>query len=607
MTLEILFMFALLAAVIVVFAMDKLPMDLVALSVVVVLALSGTISPQEAVSGFGNSLVLMIAGLFVVGEALLTTGIANRAGSWLLHVGGDSEVRLLLFLLPLVALLSAFMSSTGAVALLIPVVLSVAKKSSLQSGLLFMPLAFCSLIGGMLTLIGTPPNIIVSEQMTQAGLAGFGFFDFTPIGAVIFVVGIGYFLTVGRFLLPTAIAKDTRPKARTIDDFTEQYALGEQLHKLVIEQDSPLVGCTVMELKLRREFEVTPFALKHAANHTTTLLPILLNTRMRAGDVLWAYATQAHIKTFCQHHALTEQPKTSREVQRLHEQFGFAEVLIPPNSSFANQTLKDIKLREHLRLNAIGVCRSQKPLTMSFTERKLAEGDTLLLTGSWAHIRKLVNGKDLLVLDTPVELEDIPVHAGKAITASAIMLAMLIAMTAGWLPNLTVILLAALAMIVTNCVTLKEAYASLNTTSLVLIAGMLPMALAMQKSGAIDYLVQHLMTLFQDVSPTMLCAAFFVLTSLLSQFISNTATTVLLAPIALSTSQLLGYQPEPLMMTVAIAASTAFSTPIASPVNTLVLSPGKYRFTDFIKVGAPLQLITLVITLVLVPILFPFV
>lgn len=608
MTIEILFMFALLLTVVIVFVIDKVPMDLVALIVVAVLAVSGIITPKEAVSGFGNSLVIMIAGLFIVGEALLSTGVASATGNWLLKVGGNGETRLLLFLLPLVAFLSAFMSSTGAVALLIPVVLSLARKSTMQRGLIFMPLSFAAMIGGMLTLIGTPPNIVVSAQMTEAGLKGFGFFDFTPIGLTILLVGIAYLVLIGRFLLPkTQNNNNEALQHKTLHNFAEHYQLGKQLYKLKILPHSPLIGHTVLDLKLRREYEVTPFALRHKQQTSAaTMVPVMLNTQMKQGDVLWVYGTSEHIERFHEALKLVKQTTNPNEIQQLHRQFGFAEVLIPPDSKYAGRHLSKLRFRENYGLNAIGLLRNHEAKPVIFTETRLQAGDSLLLTGGWGHIRRLSNDRNIIVLDTPAELEDVPLHDRKASIALSIITAMLVVMTAGWLPNLSAIILAALAMILTGCLSLKEAYHSINTTSLVLIAGLLPMAMAMDKSGAAAYLVEHLISLFSGASPIVICAVFFMLTSALSQFISNTATTVLLAPIALETAQLLNLSPEPFMMTVAIAASTAFATPIASPINTLVLSPGGYTFTDFVKVGVPLQIMAMVVTLTLTPMLFPF-
>ncbi|WP_417584221.1 SLC13 family permease [Nitrincola sp.] len=605
MTPEMLFVFGLLAATVVLFIIDKLRMDVVALLVVVVLAASGIITPTEAVSGFGNSVVIMIAGLFVVGEGLFRTGIAAAAGNWLLRVGGSSEVRLLLFLLPVVALLSAFMSSTGAVALLIPVVLSMARKSGMQPSRLLMPLAFAALIGGMLTLIGTPPNIIVSGQMRETG-EPFGFFDFTPIGLVMLIVGCLYLVFIGRFLLPKSEARDPEDSHPTLSEFAERYGIRDQLHKLLIQPDSPLAGKTLAEMGLRTEYETTVFAIQRRGSLASSIMPVLANTRMQHLDTLMVYGAESAVEQLCQALQLRRQGFPERDIMKVQQQFGFAEVLLPPNSSLINQSLKEGHFRERFNLSVIGVRRHREPLTTEFGVTRMEAGDTLLLTGSWEHIRKLENRRDLVVIETPAEMHEIAANASKAPIALGIMLAMLVSMTFGLLPNLTAVLLAALAMILTGCMNMNEAYQSLNAKSLVLIAGMLPLALAMETSGALSYVVSNLVENFGDTSPLLLCAGLFILTSSLSQFISNTATTVLVAPIALTTSQLLGLNPEPFMMTVAIAASTAFATPIASPVNTLVLAPGNYRFVDFAKVGIPLQILAMIVTLVMTPLLFPF-
>lgn len=605
MTSDMLIVFSLLVATILLFLSDRIRMDLVALLVVVCLALSGIISPTEAVSGFGEPVVVMIAALFVVGEGLLRTGIAAATGSWLMQMGGHSETRLLLFLLPVVALLSAFMSSTGAVALLLPVVLSLSRRARLAPGRLLMPLAFAALIGGMLTLIGTPPNLIVSSQMRSSGLEPFGFFDFTPVGLAILAAGMIYLIVPARRLLPNT--PDATLQTRNgISSLYDRYNLACQLHRLDVLPGSPLAQKTPAEAMLRSEYEVTVIAISRSGGWLPSLIPVLANTRMQYRDQLLVYAERARIDQLCAEQSLRCLDCNAANIRRLEQNTGLAEVLLPPESTFCSQTLKQIRLREQLGLSVIGIRRNRELMSFHFASTTLAPGDTLLLAGSWERIRDLGQSRELVALNVPPELEEAPTHGGRAPLALGILATMLLSMTTGWLDNLSAILLAAVAMILSGCVNLKEAYRSLNATSLILIAGMLPMALAMERSGALDFLVQHLVSLIGDSSPLILCASLFLLTSLLSQFISNTATTVLVAPVALSTAQLLGVNPEPVMISVAIAASTAFATPIASPVNTLVVTAGNYRFSDFARVGIPLQLIALVLTLLLTPLLFPF-
>ncbi|MBV0933912.1 SLC13 family permease [Marinobacterium weihaiense] len=606
MTPDMLFVFALLGIIILLFISDRIRMDLVALMGVVALALSGIITPAEAVSGFGEPVVVMIAALFVVGEALFRTGIAAAAGHWLLQMGGQNTTRLLLLLLPLVALLSAFMSSTGAVALLIPVVLSIARRAGLSPSQLMMPLAFAALIGGMLTLIGTPPNIIVSSQMRSAGLEPFGFFDFTPLGLAVLACAMLYLIGPARRLLPRRTDGSDANPAPGIAALSQRYALSQQLHRLQIRPGSPLGGKTPAEAALRTEHEITVIAISRNGGLLSSLLPVLSHTRMQYQDQLLVYADRDTLDAHCHRLGLEPLGFPARDMHQLQQEMGVVEVLLPPESPLCGHSIKEGRFRERFGLSVIGVRRGRDPMSARFAETALAPGDSLLLAGSWSRIRTLQQGRELVILQQPAELDEAPTHGRRAPLALALLLGMLILMTTGWLDNLSAILLTATGMILGGCVSLREAYRSLNATSLILIAGMLPLALAMERSGALAFMVNHLVALIGPGSPLLLCTSLFLLTSVLSQFISNTATTVLVAPIALSTAQLTGLNPEPVMMTVAIAASTAFATPIASPVNTLVLGPGNYRFADFARVGIPLQLLALVITLVLTPLLFPF-
>ncbi|MEH6826291.1 MAG: SLC13 family permease [Motiliproteus sp.] len=604
MTPEITFVFGLLALTIVLFISDRIRMDIVAMMVVVALAVSGAITPAEAVSGFGQSVVVMIAALFVVGEGLFRTGIAASAGRLLLRLGGTSEVRLLSLMIPMVACLSAFMSSTGAVALFIPVVLSMCRKAGLSPSRLLMPLAFASLIGGMLTLIGTPPNVVVSGQMAAAGLAPFGFFDFTPIGAIILLVGSLYLVFVARHLLPEGEVRESEHPH--LKEFALRYGITDHLHKIKVPATSDLIGKNVTEAGVRTHYEVTLFAIRRNGKLVSSLLPVLAQTKIAAGDTLMAYGAPADIGRLCGEKSLVLEGFPVGEMTHLQQEFGVAEVLLRPSSRMIGSTIKEGRFREKFDLSVIGIRRDNTPLITEFNGAPLAQGDTLLVTGGWRYIEQLKSKRDFVILETPAEMADAPSRSERAPAALVIMLAMLVLMVSGVLSSLSAVLLACFAMIALGCVTMDEAYRSLNSTSLVLIAGMLPLALAMKKTGGLDLIVTQLIDIAGGNGPLLLCAGLFIFTSIFSQFISNTATTVLVAPIALAAAQGIGINPEPLMMTVAIAASTAFATPIASPVNTLVLAPGNYRFIDFVKVGLPLQILAMIVTLWITPLLFPF-
>lgn len=607
MTHEMLFVFALLIITIAVFISDKIRMDLVALLLVVTLALSGVISPAEAVSGFGNPLVLMIAGLFVVGEAMMQTGIAAATGNWMSKIGGNSETKLLLLLLPIVAFLSAFMSSTGTVALLIPVVLTMARRADMNPSKLLMPLAFAASVGGLLTLIGTPPNIVVSAALEQAGYEGFRFFDFTPVGAIILFVGVLYLLTLGRWLLPSRLSDKTKRRRVSLIHLIERYNHpNRHLYKLAVDEHSLAVHQTVLALRLRRRYETAVFAIERRHKVLSNFIPVLLNTQIMAGDVIWVQGDDRYIEELCEDLQLRVVEHNKIERARLQRSFGAAEGMIPPETDFDGKSLYEARFREHYNLNVVGVRRDEAVLDMNFFNTPLKSGDVVLFVGAWEHIRRLTDEADIIVLNTPNEIEEAPINPKKAPMALSIMLILLVVMAFGWVDNVSAILVAAIAMVGFKCLSLNDAYKSLNASSLVLIAGMLPMAIAMEKSGAMQFVVEQFIHYFEQIDPLLLSAGVFVMTSALSLFISNTATAVLIAPMIISIALSLNYNPQPLMMVVAIAASSAFATPIATPINTLVVGPGRYRFSDFIRVGLPLQVLILAATLIVVPLFFPF-
>lgn len=606
MTPDTLFVFGLLFVTVALFVSDRVRLDLVAIMVMVALALSGVLTPAQAVSGFGQPVVLMIAGLFVVGDGLFRTGVAAAVGNWLLKMGGDSEQRLLLFLLPAVAGLSAFMSSTGAVAVFIPVVLSLCRKAGISPSRLLMPLAFGSLIGGMLTLIGTPPNLVVSTHLEKAGHAPFGFFDFTPIGFAVLVFGMLYLVVFGRRLLPGDTGTGVGTVHPPFSEIARRYGIDRPLQRVLIGDGSSLVGKTVVEAGLRTHHQVTVVGLRRKGRLLENVLPVLTDTVLHAHDELFVVGDSRAIDHLCTEGRLTHLEFPPGEVRKMRKEFGVAEILIPPRSHLIGQTIQQGSFRQRFGLSAIGVRRDGEPIEAAYNRTRLAFGDTVLVAGAWPSLERLQSEhRELIVTETPAEMEEVPSHAHRASVALAVAGGMLFLMSTG-VPALTAVLLAALGMVVTGCVRMDEVYRSMGWSSLVLIAGMLPLALALEQTGGVTLIVDALTGWLGAYGPVILCAGLFLLTSLFSQFISNTATTVLVAPIAVAAAGGMGLSPEPFMMTVAIAASTSFATPMASPVNTLVLAPGGYRFRDFVKVGVPLQMMAMVITLLLVPMLFPF-
>lgn len=609
MTTEMLLVFALLAATIALFVSDRLRMDVIAIMLILALMLTGVLSASEALAGFGDPLVILIAGLFVVGEGLFRTGIAYSIGNWLVGMAGTSETRLLVLLMLVVALLSAFMSNTGAVAIFIPVALNLAGRAGVAKSRLLLPMAYAASIGGMLTLIGTPPNLVVTTELSRSGYEPFGFFSFTPVGLLVLGATIVFILTVGSRLLPSepdtdADSSSDRP---TLEDLVKAHGIRDQFHLLEIGGQSPLIGQTVGSALLLTRFGVTVIALNRNVRGNQLAVPVMIDTDFRASDVLIVTGPDAGISKMMEAvSGVLEVPIGDRHPATIREQVGLAELLIAPRSRLIGRTIKEENFRKNLGLSVVGILRNGKPTGEGYQDTPLELGDILLVGGGWHQIDRLQRDPNsFIVLTLPAELQQIAPYRDRAPWALGIVAIMLALMTFSVVPTVTAVLLAGLAMVLARCLTMEEAYRAINWQSVVLIAGMLPMATALDKTGALKLIVDALVTSLGDMGPIALMAGLFLLTSIFSQFISNTATAVLVAPIALAAATQIGVSPYPLLMTVALAASTAFSTPMASPVNTLVIGPGGYKFKDFLKLGIPLQILAMVITLTVVPLLFP--
>ncbi len=605
MSPDALFVFGLLAVTVVLFASDRLRPDVVALLVIVALILGGILPVSVAVAGFGDPLIILIAGLFVVGEGLVRTGIAFQVGQGLARLAGASESRLLVLLMLAVAGLGAFMGSTGVVAIFIPVVLGLTGRLGISPGRLMMPMAFAALLSGLLTLIATPPNLVVNDALRSAGLHPFGFFGVTPIGLLILALGIGYMAIIGSRLLPSSVPNSTAGHRKTLRELGESYQLVGQLHRLRLAADSSLVGQTVAEARLRTRYGLTLIGVERPTRFAETVSAALANTELHPADVLYGVGSPAAVEELIAAERLLRLPITDSEQQRLIQELGLAEVMLPPDSALIGQTLRQAAFRSHHALSVLGIRRRGQPL-VHLAQEKLAFGDVLLVVGAWKRIALLQNDpKDFLVLNLAAELSEVAPSYRQAPFALAILLAMVVLMTFGWVSNVVAVLLAALVMGLCRCLRMEDAYRAINWPSLVVIAGMLPLAKALEQTGGVALIADGLVAGLGPFGPLALLAGVFVLAALIGMFISNTATALLMAPIAIAAAQQVGVSPYPFAMTVVIAASAAFVTPVSSPVNTLVLAPGGYRFNDFVRVGLPLLLLVMGLTLLLTPLLLP--
>lgn len=607
MNVDLLKVLLLLCVCMVLFVINRPRADVVALLVIVVLPLLGIIPLQQALAGFSDPNVILIACLFVIGEALVRTGVTHQVGEWLVKSAGTHEKRLLVLLMLAVSLLGAVMSSTGVVGVFIPVVMGVTRRLKIPAARLMMPLSFAGLISGMLTLVATPPNMVVDSALRQEGLPGFSFFSFTPLGLAVLLAGIGYMLVAQRWLSGAESDDGKQPSRRGLSHFISEYSLQDRGFRLRVTADSPLRDCRLDSLNLRREHGANVVAVERPGRFRHELLHPSASMLLQAGDVLLMdFFKGTDVAAFADRLKLSRLPMQGPYFSERSQTMGMAEVVIAPESSHIGKSVLEQSFRTRHGLHVVGLRRRGKPLETPLLEEKLKMGDVLLVAGPWKAIRRLQSATgDFIGLTLPPEIEDVAPAADRFPHALAVLALMIGLMVSGVVPNVIAALTACLLMGLFGCVSLTSAYKSVHWQSLILIAGMIPFAHALETTGGVRLAVDGLMQTLHSASPQLLLASLFALTALIGLFISNTATAVLMAPIAISMATHLKASPLPFAMTVAIAASAAFMTPVSSPVNTLVMGPGRYRFMDFVKVGVPFTLLVLVLTVILVPWLFP--
>lgn len=598
----------LLFATTIMFALNRPRMDAVALIMMTALPLTGVLTIQEALSGLSDPSIVLIGALFVIGEGLVRTGVAHRLGDVIVQRARGDEVRLIALLMAVVAVVGSVMSSTAVVAIFLPAVLRVARKAAISPSRLLMPLSVAALISGMMTLIATPPNLVVHSLLVRAGYPGFHFFSFTLFGVPILLVTIGYMLLARRWLSPRAQTSSAGRSRPHLSQWIEEYGLARRHRRLCIEAGSPFAGKRLEELALRARHGIDILAIERQRLLSGSIIAPTAQAVLEAGDVLYVHLRDpgTDVEALCWRYGLVELPLPKGAFSDTSQAVGMAELMIPATSRWIGKTVIEIRFRSLYRLSVIGLKRGATPFSGNVQDEPLRLGDTLLVAGPWRAIARLKNDpNEAIVLNLPEELDDvaaIPARAPYALGALAATVAM---MVAGVVPNVQAALLGALLLGLFKCVDMDAAYRSIRWPTLFLIVGMLPFSLALQKTGGVDLIARALLTALDGATPTLVLAALYVITVLLGLFISNTATAILMAPIALGMAQELGYSPLPFAMIVALASSAAFVTPVSSPVNALVAGPGNYRFIDFVRVGVPLSFLVMIVSLLLVHWVFP--
>ncbi len=787
MTPQILMTLTILLIAVILFATEKIRVDLVALLVLVALVLTGLVTPTEAISGFSNPAVVTVWAVFMLSAGLTATGVANVLGRQVLRLSGTGEVRLLLVIMLTAAFLSAFMNNVGIVALLLPVILTIARQTRISPSKLLMPLAIGCLLGGLMTLIGTPPNILASDALRKYGLEPFQLFDFAPVGIAITLAGIGFMVLVGRHLLPTRdpiqalsgkrsdrgepediynleerlalviLPKDSPLAGKTLEESRIGQALGltilglqrhgrtqmtmnsqtilqgddtlltlgrldrlqtlnerpyfiveegngrvEQLFSLEtglaelrIVPDSPFIGHTIADIEMRRRYHVNVLAIRRGEEtHRTHLqdLPLQVEDRLllqgeRAhllaarlipdfhgglnvfvaesetavnyqiqdrllilripptsplvgqsledsdfGNLFGLVAlgiihdeqtnlappseTILHADDLLLVEGKAEEVATVRGLQNLnvkhpiHQQgvvlesdrIGLIEALLSPHTNLANKTLRDIHFREKYGLSVLAIWRDGRAYRSDLGDMPLKFGDAFLLYGPREKLQLLSEEEDFIIL---TEEEQTVPQRQKAPLAALIMAGVILVVLFGWLPITIAAIAGAALMVLTRCLPMEEAYRQVDWRAVFLIAGMLPLGIAMEQSGTAQFLAEGMVAVVGGLGVYALLTGLFILTSVASQFMPNAVVTVLMAPIAINTAVDLNLSPYALMMVVAIAASASFMSPVGHPANVLVMGPGGYHFRDYVKIGLPLTLIVLIVTLLVLPIVWP--
>jgi di/tricarboxylate transporter len=600
--------FALIAAAAVAMASNRMRFDLIALLVVLGLMLSGVLTVQEALSGFGSPVVIVIACLLIVGEMLDRTGVARLLGDWILRKGGKKETKLLVLIMASAGILGSIMSSTAVVAIFIPIVLRIAAKTGLSVSRLLLPMSYAALISGMMTLIATSPNLVVSEELVATGYAPLGFFSFTLVGLGVLTVGIVYMITLGRRLLPDrTTATTTAGRARELENIWEDYRVDRIHVNLRIDRGSPLIGRNLADAALSSRYGARVLGVRrpHVQGDQVFLSPAG-DFALNALDQLFLVVNGDVVETLLAEEGLTRRIPTAHDRRRFLWEMGGITTLIHPESQLIGKSLRDARFRSRFGVDIIGLRRSNEAVK-DFEDLKLQASDSLFGVGPWSRIRRLKDyTHEFLVMEMPSEEQEVVPAYPRMPLALGILAAMVLLSVFDVVPLVVGVMMAALAGVSTRCLSAEDAYRAIHWQSLVLVAGMLPLADALQNTGGSDLIVNALLTGIGDPSPLAMFSVIFFLTAGLGLFLSNTASAVLVVPIAITSAESLGLSPYPFAVGVLIAASAAFVTPVSTPVVTLVFEPGRYRFTDVAKVGVPLLLLTYLTALVLVPLLFPW-
>ena len=603
---------AVIGVSIVFFIMGRVRSDLVALIALLILVLGDVLTPAEALSSFSDPLVIMVIGLFVVSGAILRTGLAKMAGSRILKLAGTSETRLFFLIIIVTTMIGAFVSNTGTVALVMPIVVSMAVQSDINVRRLLMPLAFAGSIGGMFTLIGTAPNLVIQGVLSSNGYNDLQFFSFAPVGAVVFITGTSGFYLLSKIFLSKKMDVTTQNSSKSIAQLADEYLLSNKTFLLQITDRSSLIGKSLKELRIPECFSVSVSDIIRKNESSSRFLLKGEDVRETAGpgtvllakNLIRVIGSAKNVARFADESGLVIIEDIQNEVTSM----GIAEAVLLPNSKLVDVKVRDSGFRKKYKVNLLAINHRGEYKSENLADEVMRSGDVLLMQGRWEDLARLDQDyANIVLVGQPLQEAAKVTLNHKAPLAAAIMLLMIFSMVMNLLTPVVAIMTAALLMIVTGCLrNMEEAYKLINWESVVLLAAMLPLSTALDKTGTVALITNGLVDTFSGMGVYGLLAGVYLCTSVLTLFISNTATTVLFAPIALQVAESSQVSPYPFLMAVTVAASMCFASPFSTPSNVMVMVPGRYSFADYVKVGGPMQIAMAVIMIIVLPLIFPF-
>ena len=619
------------------FIWGRVRADIVALTALAALLVLGILTPAEALAGFSSPIVIMMIGLFVVGGAIMQTGLAKLTGNKLMALSRGNETITFLLVMLVTSFIGAFVSNTGTVALMMPIIMSIAAGSGMQSSRFLMPLAFAGSLGGMLTLIGTPPNLVIDEVLTEAGYQPLAFFSFFPVGIIVIAIGIIVLMPLSKIFLSKSQGNKKKKNAKSLDDLVDEYRLLDNLHRYIVPSSRTsaardengnrmdIVGKTLKELSIQKKYGVSIIEIRNEKKSRLGLVKDVnqnmakSSSTIQVHDTLYIIGDEQKMQRFAQDYGL----RKMKDVKIDFYDLGLTEIVVMPTSNFVGLRIGEANLRKRFGINVLGVKRGSSSsssseggrggseyITDNLIAAKLHVGDMLLVQGEWTNLAHLTaDTTNWVVLDQPEKTADKVLLDYKAPVAAAIMLLMIAMMVFDFIPvaPVTAVIIAGLLTVFAGCFrNVEAAYKTINWESIVLIAAMMPMSTALEKTGASALVSQGLVESLGSMGPTALLAGIYFTTSLMTMFISNTATAVLMAPIALVAAQQVGVSPYSFLFAVTLGASMCFASPFSTPPNALVMKAGGYTFMDYVKVGLPLQIIIGVVMTFVLPLLFPY-